>query len=519
MSPSQVLVATPIEVTPGSTPTVAVRNKACTRPITLLTLAVFVVTFAFRAVRLATSWDIHVDEITYLRIAEEAAAHGHIRLYGEPFYLHPPGFFYLEALFVKIVAPTGYIIEQIYTTRYLIVLLAAFSAVLILVIGQRLAGRGAGLVASTIFALDPFVIRTNSRNMLETPALFWVLLGYAALITWDGRGPARWRLVVGAGAFGMALLTKDMTAFLTLLPLGLCFVTGWAIGRRQAFFTGLLTVAVYALYPLITFLVGDFDYFADQKLRGLMRFTGAVKESGYKREGGPSLIDSISQNLEQFITTYAIILLGALALLILFWFGGARLRLLMVWVASAYALLTYSIIFGTLEEQFFYFLVVPAIPGIVVAASVVLRTTSLSTALHRTAGYLSAVICVAFSLWSGYIWLAIHTSPDDGYPRVRNYMLSQIPAGSRVGVTTEPAVFLMDGFASGSWGTPAALRENRAEYVLVSTKEMAQGLGYADPTLGDWLKTNGEAIFSFTGRSNGTLILYALPPAPLAAAP
>jgi len=68
----------------------------------------------------------------------------------------------------------------------------------------------------------------------------------------------------------------------------------------------------------------------------------------------------------------------------------------------------------------------------------------------------------------------------------------------------------MDGFSSGSWGSPDELLANHAAYVLISTKEMAQGLGYAEPGLGQWLAANGHPIYSFTGRSNGTLILYQL---------
>jgi len=485
----------------------------------LAALGIFTLAFAMRAIQLAHSWDIHVDEITYLRLADEIAKHWHLRLYGAPFYLHPPGFFYLEALVLKIAQPGGYVIEQIYAIRYLNTTLAALSAVMLLILGRRLGGLRVGFVAATIFSLDPFVIRITSRNMLETPSLFWILLGYTALITASSAWPSRWRVAAGGGAFGMALLTKDMTAFLTLLPLGICFVTGWVLPRKKAILAGVIALAMYAVYPLVTFLAGDFQYFANQKLRGLQRFTGVVKESGYKRHGGPSLIGSILANIDQFVTTYAILLLGMAAVLVLFLYGGPRLRLVTVWVASAYALLTYSIAFGTLEEQFFYFLTVPAILAIPLAGSILLRREALSPARRALPAYLITVLTLAFYLWSGYIWEQVHTVPDNGYEHVRAYMLANVPLGARVGVTTEPAVFLMDGFSSGSWGSPEELQANHAAYVLVSTKEMAQGLGYADAGLGNWLAANGRPIYSFTGRSNGTLILYALGTASTATTP
>ncbi len=473
-------------------------------------LSIFVLAFVLRAIQLAHSWDIHVDEITYLRLADEITQHWHLRLYGAPFYLHPPSFFYLEALVLKIVQPSGYVIEQIYAIRYLNITLAALSAMMLLILGRRLGGLRVGLIAATMFSLDPFVIRITSRNMLETPSLFWILLGYTALVTRSGAWPSRLRVGATGVTFGMALLTKDMTAFLTLLPLGIYFVTGWVLPRRKAFLAAGIALAMYAVYPLITFLAGDFQYFANQKLRGLQRFTGVVKESGYKRHGGPSLIDSILANIDQFVTTYAILLLGAAAVLVLFFLGGPRLRLVTVWVASAYALLTYSIAFGTLEEQFFYYLVVPAILAIPLAGSVLLQRDVLSPSRRVLPAYLLTVLTTAFFLWSGYIWEQVHTVPDNGYECVRAYMLANVPPGARVGVTTEPAVFLMDGFSSGSWGSPDELMVNHAAYVLISTKEMAQGLGYAEPGLGQWLTANGHPVYSFSGRSNGTLILYQL---------
>jgi hypothetical protein len=484
----------------------------------LATIIAFAATFLIRAVNLATSWDIHVDEITYLRLSQGLAEHAHLRLYGAPFFLHPPGFFAIEAMALKLSAPEGYVIQQVYAVRWLGVLLAAASAALLLIIGRRIAGAGAGIAAAGIFALEPFTVRTNSRNMLETPALFWVLLGYTALLMPAGARPPRWRVLATGGAFGMALLTKDMTAFLTLLPLALCFLFSWALPRRDALLAGVVAIGCYALYPLLAFATGDFGYFAEQKLHGLLRLAGIVKVTGYKRVGGPSFLESIVANIDQFMTTYAILSLGVLAVVVLSIYGGREHRLLLAWAASAYALLGYCIAFGTLEEQFFYFLIIPSILAIVTGGALLAEFAVARSSEGRWYRGGMAALGLAFCVWSGDVWFSTHTTPDNGYERVRAHLLQHAPPGTRVAATTEPAVFLLDGFASGSWGAPRELADNRVEYVIVSTKEMAQGLGYASPDLGPWLTANAEPVFAFTGRSNGTLLIYRLPVGQVASA-
>ncbi len=69
---------------------------------------------------------------------------------------------------------------------------------------------------------------------------------------------------------------------------------------------------------------------------------------------------------------------------------------------------------------------------------------------------------------------------------------------------------VVDGYESGSWATIEEVQGNRAEYVLVSTKEVISGLGYARPDFYDWLVAHGEVVFRFRGRTNGDLLIYRL---------
>ena len=60
--------------------------------------------FALRVVNLGRSWDIFVDEIIYFRISQSVARGQGVEFLGNDFYLHPPGFFYLQAAYMKVLS-------------------------------------------------------------------------------------------------------------------------------------------------------------------------------------------------------------------------------------------------------------------------------------------------------------------------------------------------------------------------------------------------------------------------------
>lgn len=486
-----------------------------TRLMTLL-LCVLVAGAAFglRATHLAASWDIHVDEITYLRISENVAEHLRVELYGEPFYLHPPAYFFLQAGFLKLLAPEGDTVSQIYLMRYLNVGLAALSAVLIFLIGARVAGRWAGVGAALMFALEPFAVRINSQTLLETSATFWVLVGFALLTHHVARPRVGWRsrgvvILLAGAAFGLALLTKEKVALVTLLPLLLCFVLGRPLSRLTAFWTATVALLTYAVYPLTVLWVGDGAPFAEAKFSGLARFVGAVKITGFKRDGGPSFVDALFANFAAYGVAYALVGTGLLALLVLFRYPNRPRSLLATWLVSAYAMLSFSVVFGTLEEQFFYYLIIPSMIATAAAAALLLRATELrSTYMVLYAGF--AVLAATFVGWTSKVWYDIHLVPSNGNERMLDYLQANVPPGSRISTTTEESQFLVEGYRTGIWTTPEVLALNGAQYVVLSTRQTENGYGFATPELSAWLGANGVRVFSAPSRTYGELILYRL---------
>ncbi|HEU4323199.1 MAG TPA: hypothetical protein VFS21_08595 [Roseiflexaceae bacterium] len=482
--------------------------------------AVAALTVLLRLIRLGPSFNIFIDEVTYVQLARSAADTFRLVLYDRPFYLHPPAYLYTLGGYLELVAPNADLLDQIYAARVLSVICAALSAALLFLIARRYAGWVGGAVVGGLFAWDPFVIRNNSLALLDTPAMLWVLIGYALLVYGlpgdtpvAGTAPfARWRTVAVGVAFGLALLTKDMITGLTVLPLLVCAVLGWALPRRTAALAAGVAALVYSIYPLAVALAGDWASFAAQKTAGLQRVLGGVRITGLNRVGGPSLAERTLMRFDEFGPTYLILALGTLAVLLLLSQRSAAARLLAVWAGCAYLLLIVCGIFGTIEEQFFYWLVVSALPALAAAGALLgerFPTLPRATLRNVIAGLL--VLSVGWSTWQ---WVRVHTTPDNGYEQALD-VIAGLPAGQKVAATSETGQFLLlaNGRASGPWGRwddPAALQGERPDYLLVSTLQFTWDQGGAGAALLGWADSNGKLVLRVDGHRDDSILLYNL---------
>ena len=608
------------------------------------------VAFGLRAFRIGVSWEVQQDEMDYLQISQGVVRTLWVIGYdGGPFYLHPPLFFFLQAAYIKLFGAGWDLIHQIYNVRYLVAAFGGLSAGALLWTGRRLAGWPAGIAAAAIFALDPFCIRMNSRDFLEASTVLWILLGYSVLfsglILEDRRSVSRRRTAVAGVLFGLALLTKENAAFVTLLPLGICFVLGWALPRTRSALIGVVALIVYAPYPWFVYAIGDWDTFLNQKLNGLWRLAGLLQVTGFNQQGGPSLLETLIHRLDKFATTYALLATGAVAIclllltdlgkaparrLLLTWTSSAyaylayamvfgtleehfyyylvipcilmtsvtafllirkmraeytgsrstsaaprvrvgqlalveagvviypvaivtRLndfvttllflvtgilavyvllftdwdkapvrRLLAAWTAIAYIFLTYIVAFGTLEEQFFYFLVVPCILVMSVTTFLLIRkmraeytgSRSTSAAPRVRARRLAlveagaVVFAVALAFWSVYIWVLVHTVPDNGYEHVASYV-DQLPEDSRVAVTSATAAHIMPDRPEHY--SVETLRADNIEYVVISSYLAERGWNEPAAEIYQWVKGHGQLVYGFEGDSSGLLGVWRLP--------
>ena len=488
-------------------------------------LGVGVLAWTLRATNLGPGHDIHFDEGFYARMGQAMREVQRPLFQGHPQYLHPPGLFGLEAIYMQFANPGlfqrlgGPLVQQVYELRYLNVLLAAQTATLLFFICWRITGLAGGLIAGIAFAFDPFAIRINTLILLETSVVFWVLLGVAMLI-----GPVRerrplppWRLLAATFSFGMALLMKDTALFITILPMSLCAITGWGISRPQAraMVAGLL---LFELAPAAyATALGDGQVYLDTKLHGVQRFVGIHQESGFKAPGAMTNFQgALLLHLSQYASSYIVVGLGLLSslYLLVFWrrHRNRLVKLLTVISGAAWALMGYLITLGTLDEQFLYFLIVFSLIPTTITAIWGLRCLDLGPHLNSWGirDVAAAAIMLSVLRLSTSAWGQTSASNDDGYARLGAFADQQLPAGTRI--TTEPGDYLLPNVVKPALVIDEAqtlymLQCQRPQYVIL--REVT-GVRPPPQEYTGWVRSHSHVAFRFAGTTYGMTVLHDL---------
>lgn len=487
-------------------------------------------TLALRLALDGRSFDLFGDEVIYTDLGRSVISGGFPR-YGGPFFLHGPAFYYLEAGWAWLAGHPGSMMGWVQEMRALNALLAAITAAALVLLATQASSLRAGALAGALFAVEPFCIRQNDRVLLETATMLWVLLGYLVFISLVGRLPRRrgWPRAVGAGLlFGCAVLIKDEAAIVTVFPLLAAAVFRWGPRLRLTLLTTATTVASYVVYVAVVFANGQFDAMWVAKTAGIERMLGMIQTTGFHSASGGSGSGSLSSRLlaeaSYFATTYLVLVLGALAVLVLLRRGGQLQRVLGLVYCAAGVALGYALILGTLEEQELYLLVVPSLLIIPVAATLLPgRRRPLHSLVppgrprFARAALTSAAVALVLGINIGTCaqWLR---QPDNGFARLLSYMATHVQAGAAV---TDAAggqdgddvgqLALSGRYHVGLWLTPAILAQEHVQYVLVPWAEVDDGYSYLTQSEVRRLVSNGRRVFSFRGRTYGDLALYRLP--------
>ncbi|MFI8520705.1 ArnT family glycosyltransferase [Streptomyces sp. NPDC085481] len=487
------------------------------RPLPTAVYALFAaaLTVTLRLVEVSRAGDLFVDEVIYQELGRSAGRGGFPSTSEGLFFLHPPGFFYLEAGWMKLFGEHQDVIAQVHSLRVLNALLAGVTAALLVALVARVRSRPAGLVAGVLFALDQFCIRQNNRVLLETETMVWVLAGFLVLVPLCRSGPQgrpRARAVAGGLLLGMGVLTKDHSALVTVLPLLLALALGWGPPRRLTAWAASAAVLPYAVYVVFVGGFGHWTDFWEQKTHGLDRLLGLTQETGFNAPGTPSLAGRLLDELPGYGTTYLLLALTPVALFLLLRRREPVYRLLALFHACAILTLGYALAIGTLEEQALYLLFVPNLVALAVTVPVPRR---------RPAARTLAVACIAGVLLApAVVYAKDRWQPDDGFARMQEYMRQHVPAGSGIvtvdGQKTRGVTYwtFEDSYRLGNWVTPGERAAHRADYVIVPWKVVEQGYGRSPLPEVRELTRDARLLFSFQGHTYGSLALYRLPPVP-----
>jgi hypothetical protein len=509
---------------PGTRPDSSRRPEPSRRLIALVAAVAGTLTLAVRLALHVKSFDLFGDEVIYADLGRSVVNGGFPSFYG-PFFLHGPGYFYLEAGWAHLFGNPPGLMPLVYEMRSLNALLAAVTAVALVLLATRAGSLWSGAAAGLLFALDPFCLRQNDRVLLETALIMWVMLGYLVFVTLIGRSPSRGavaRAILAGLFFGFAVLTKDEGTLLTMLPLLAAMVLRWGPDRRLILITLVTIVDVYVAYMTVVAANGYFSLFWSAKTSGISRMLGLIQMTGFHSKGGGSLTTRLFAEATYFGTTYGLLALAVGAVLVVLRRGGQIQRMLGLLYCAAAVTLAYAVTLGTLEEQELYLLIVPSL--LIIPVTVTLLGASgrrLSRSAVRplrevarvwvmTAGL---VLVLGVNLVTGLQWWR---EPDNGFALLFQYLAAHVPAGTVIASGTDSPQDIASyafppRYIAGVYPSEAAFYAAHARYILVEWGEVDEGYSYLTPAQVRFFTKDGRVVFSFRGRTYDNLELYQLP--------
>jgi hypothetical protein len=446
----------------------------------------------------------------YVRLGESVGAGEFPTLPDGPFFLHPPGYFLLEAGVIKVFGLSGDIIPMTLQLRWLNAVLGAVTVGLGYLLIRKLAGLAAAWLTAVILSFEPFILRNNSHAFLETSAMVPALAGLVLLVgSREGEGRLRsFARLAGAGLLlGYSVVCKDFFLICTIATVLAALAWKKTLPWRQGLVVTGFGIVPYAVYLLVVTVHGHFPAWQWAKSHGVVRMSGVEKSTGFTAEGSPSIVSRLVEQVGQFGTSYLLLVLCPIAGLLLCFSIHAGRRLMGLAGLALGAAGTYSALFGTIEEQYGYGVMV------VGALCAVLFVVELRERFPGTRKVL-AVIAVVHVLLTVALGLRTALTQDNGFVRADEWIQANLPADARISVTNSTGHFAyMHDPRFGIWPDAPLMEQNGVSYVLTQSKPTRQGYGYANPAMLAWLEEHATPMVTTAGPTNGETTIWYVDPA------
>lgn len=521
-----------------------------------MAVIIFLIGFSVVAWRLDKAPDIFTDEIIYTRIGIRVSSEGAMVWdSGEPFLVHPPLYFLVEGIYFWLsgdantpLYAAGDIFAAVQRARYLNALFAGLTSTTLFLLGRRLRGAWLGLLLVAVFVLDPFGVRINRRAMLETLAMLLSLAGMTLLLEEGKRSQfsSLFRALAAGLLLGLGILTKELSAITVLAVLVFGLGEAWRILREKRisdaylatpFLATGIAALTYALYPVWVLTSGQWDQFASEKFLALKRLLGLVQITGWNRPD-VSMFDFLSQRLVDYGSSYLLLAVGGVATVWLLLVHRKRRagRFLGTWGGVIYPFFAFVALFGSGNDQFFYFLLVPAIVISGYAFTVPIEGLHGGEGVHdrerahsherahglegvqRLAsiwmGPAKAVFIILFLVVLAYNsaqwWSHFGTGVDNGYQQLADFVQENLPPGELLNASGDPIkyhYFLPDHTITSA-ATPREAMASNVHYFALAPKDVRAHYGRIEPELATWIQSEGNLVFTVSGDSYGDLYLY-----------
>jgi hypothetical protein len=271
--------------------------------------------------------------------------------------------------------------------------------------------------------------------------------------------------------------------------------------------------------------MGEWAEFSHEKLLGFKRLLGLVQLTGWNRPGF-SLLDFISQRLIDYGSSYMFIGLGGISTLGLsIWARHLRpARLLISWGLTLYPIFAFIALAGSGNDQFFYFLLVPAIVLVGYSLVTISEIKKVRLPFHRVNQFIgrlsvnaekfAPLTLLLLVLPYGAIqwWTKYGTGDDNGYAQFTRFVQANLPPQAPLNASGDPIKFhyffpsrpILDA------ATPAEAIQAGVHYFALTPKDIRYRYGETSPELARWIEQQGKLLKAFNGDSYGDIYLYSI---------
>ena len=488
-----------------------VRRVAASSAQDVLTAACAAFVAAMLLWNLSTSPDTQYDEVVYATAAWRVAQTGDLTWTGQPLFVHPPLSFLAQSAWLSIVGRGAADLPAVIGMARLLAGLVAIANIgLLALLTSRLTPMAGGrrrsvlvLAVVALAATDPILLRYGRLAIIEPFAIFACLV--ALNLSWALRD-RRARIAVPALglATGLALLTNEIGIFLLVTPLVHALLSrAWPQIRRAA---AVLVVGgvVWLVFPLWALQLGLFPSFVSVKASTLRRLLGVEQDSGWNQPGA-SFVSAVVEHAGQYATSYLILAGGAAALL---WLGCHRLtdaaRWLLAWLLTSYGFAAYTVVLGTLNEQFFTYVLPAAVVGTVLVAdaavTVAAERAAVGSPVRARCRAAFAVVVVALVVGLAITsWARNYVPRNDGLVQATTQLRATTPPCSAVNASGDPEKFayLLPGYTITDFATGPAALSHGVQLFFVSDKDAALHYGSSSPALAAWIRAKGVRLAAY----------------------
>jgi O-antigen/teichoic acid export membrane protein len=472
--------------------------------------------------------DVLYDEAAYTWAAQQVAQGWHLTLDNQPFFVHPPLMFVLEAAWLRLTGQSATALPSaIRSARLLAASAGAADVLLIAALGYRLAGaaaprqrRAITIVITCLSAVDPVLTRYDRQDVIEPFALAVGLLTLHAAWQLANRGALPYVLVTGLLG-GLALLTNEITITLVVVPLlAAVLQRDWPLIRRSA--AALAISAAFALLFLAWAVeIGLPGPFMNVQTSTLRRLVGLVQINGLNAPG-VSLVGSLRQSMSQYSTSYIVLAIGLAALVWCCLRSNNRSgNFLMAWLMASYGMGAYIVAAGTLNEQFFVYLLPAGMVGSVLFADALIVGRCHRRHRRRRSGIrlrlaVGTVCCAGVLGLSTVSWAANYVGAGNGAVRVSQFIAARLPPCAAINASgdAEKYSYMLGGRSLPLFYVGAAALADGVHYFVLAPNDASEREGNMSPALATWIRDHGQRLADFRSPVYRTVQLWYVPASP-----